>query len=90
MCLLAAPRPQSPVDEPSAEECLPLVVLLQSLLSSLGRQGHGEAPPGVDGTPPDRWDDDAYTYFESAVTELADWDIDISLHDGKAMIRVAR
>ena len=85
MCLLAAPRPQSPVDEPIAEECLPLVVLLHSLLSSLGRHGHGEAPPGVDGSPPDRWDDDSYTYFESAVAELADCDIDISLHDARPM-----
>ena len=90
MCLLAAPRPQSPVDEPIAEECLPLIVLLHSLLSSLGRHGHGEAPPGVDCSPPDRWYDDSYAYFESAVAELADCDIDISLHDGKALIRVGR
>ncbi len=90
MCLLAAPRPHSPVDEPIAEECLPLLVLLHSLLSSLGRHGHGDAPPGVDGSPLDRWDNDSYTYFESAVAELADCDIDISLHDGKALIRVRR
>jgi hypothetical protein len=90
MFLPDAPRRQSPGDETIAEECLPLIVLLRSLLSSLRRHGHGEAPPGVYGSPPDRWDDDSYTYFEYAVAELADWDIDISLHDGKAMIRVAR
>ncbi len=90
MFLLAAPRRRSPVDEPNAEECMPLVVLLHSLLSSLGRHGHGEPPPGVDGSPFDRWDDDSYTYFECAVAELADRDIDISLHDGKALIRVGR
>jgi hypothetical protein len=44
----------------------------------------------VDRSPPDRWDDDSYTYFESAVAELADWDIDISLNAGKVLIRVGR
>jgi hypothetical protein len=90
MCLLAAPRPQSPGDEPIAEVRLPLIVLLHRLLSSLGRHGHGEAPPGVDRSPPDRWDDDSYTYFDLAVAELADWDIDISLNSGKVLIRVGR
>jgi hypothetical protein len=90
MFLPDAPRRQSPVDETIAEECLPLIVLLRSLLSSLGRHGHGEVPPGVYGSPPDRWDDDSYKYFESHVAELADCDIDISLHDGNVLIRVAR
>jgi HSP20 family molecular chaperone IbpA len=79
-----------PIDDSSPEEYRPMLGLLRHLIDVIERHGDGGELSHEDGHQLDRWEDDAYVYLGSAMPDIPDRDIDISVHDGNIMIRVER
>lgn len=78
------------VAEPRCERYAALSRLVRHLLAVVERLESGECPPHADCDEPGCWRDETYLYIESTIPDADDRDIDVSVHDGRLMIRLSR
>jgi len=89
--LLPVQKAGGPADDPPCADSRSLFKLLGRLLTQIdpsetaGSSTNGSAHRSVD-----RWEDDAYLYFEAMLPDVLDRDVDICLHNGKVVIRMEK
>jgi hypothetical protein len=80
----------SPTDAPTPDDHRLLLGLLNQILSRIADyQGAGLLPGRAD-EQPWRWEDADYIYIESDHPEAQGQEADISVHDGKVFVRIAK
>ncbi len=87
---LMAREPAGPDGEPPDADCRSLLSLLGRLLTQIDSSGNAGSTNGSADRPADRWEDDAYIYLEAMLPDIHDRDVDISVHDGKVVIRMEK
>ena len=88
-CLMAR-EADGPADKPADADPRSLLSLLGRLLTQIDSGGNAGSTNGSADRPPDRWEDDAYIYFEAMLPDIHDWDADVCVHDGKVLIRMEK
>ena len=83
---LMARGPAVDADKTPGADPRSLLNLLGRLLTQMDSGGDGVAIAG----PADRWEDDAYIYFEAMFPYVHDRDVDVCIHDGKVNIRMEK
>jgi hypothetical protein len=78
------------IDDHPPDEYRPMLGLLHHLFDVMEWLGGGGDLHDGGAQQPERWKDDSYVYLESIIPGMSDRDVDISVHDGKILIRVGR
>jgi len=87
---LMAREPAGPADKLPGADSRSLLRVLGRLLTQIGLSGNAASLNGSAAPPPDRWEDDAYIYFEAMLPNVCDRDVDVCVHNDKVSIRMEK
>jgi HSP20 family molecular chaperone IbpA len=87
---LMAREADGPANKPPGADPRSLLSLLGRLLTQIDSSGNAGSTNGSADRPLDRWEDDAYIYFEAMLPDIHDRGVDVCVHDGKVIIRMEK